>query len=213
VPVINSYARDNVLQADRSLVVDLGAGNAPYRPLFKSNCRRYLACDLEPGDGVDLVFDGATPIDLADASADCVVSFQVLEHIWDVGAYLAECRRLLSQSGRLLLSTHGTWLFHPHPQDFRRWTRDGLVKELEENGFSVVSIAAAVGPLAWTTQFRTLAYAHVLEKFGLVGRVMSGILCTFMNLRMRIEDAITPVHLRETNAAVYLIDARPTPQA
>lgn len=202
------YARNGILVPARSIVVDLGAGEAPYRPLFEHLCRRYVACDLATSRTADLVFDGRQPIEMPPSSADCVVSFQVLEHVWDTGAYLDECRRLLSPHGRLLLSTHGTWLFHPHPDDFRRWTRDGLAREITESGFEVVSIRAAVGPLAWTTQFRSLAYAHVLAKAGPPGRFLACILCWLMNIRMRIEDMLTPVGMRERNAAIYIVDAK-----
>src|SRR5690606_18285456 len=106
---------------------------------------------------VDIVFKEGEALPIESAAADCVVSFQVLEHVWDLDAYLLECRRLMSKNGRLILSTHGTWLYHPHPGDYRRWTRDGLIRDLEMRGFEIESIDAAVGPLAWTTQFRTFA--------------------------------------------------------
>ncbi|MFW1494634.1 methyltransferase domain-containing protein, partial [Vibrio parahaemolyticus] len=79
-----------------------------------------------------------------------VVSFQVLEHVRDVGCYLNEARRVLNTGGRLLLSTHGTWLYHPHPEDHRRWTRLGLIDELATYGFEVTDCVPVVGPLAWT---------------------------------------------------------------
>ena len=206
--LVTEYVRTGLLDPRRSIVVDLGAGDAPYRPLFAGRCHSYIACDLATSETTDLIFDGHTPIDMATGMADCVVSFQVLEHVWDLHDYLGECRRLLSAGGRLLLSTHGTWLFHPHPDDFRRWTRDGLARELADNGFEVVSILPAVGPLAWTTQFRSLAYAHVLRKAGPPGRLLAAALCWVMNLRMRMEDAATPADMRERNAAIYVVDAK-----
>jgi SAM-dependent methyltransferase len=190
-----------------ALVVDLGAGDAPYRSLFTAGDARYLACDI---DGGDVTIVPGAPLALADAVAQLVVSFQVLEHVWDLDWYLGEARRLLAPGGELVLSTHGTWPYHPHPTDFRRWTRDGLVKELESRGFEIRSVDALVGPLAWTTQFRALGFHGVLAKIPLVGGVLSAIVSTVMNLRMRLEDALTPTDWRETNAAVYLIVARPS---
>ena len=206
--IVNKLVSGGLLTATGT-VVDFGAGDAPYRPLFAPHCRKYLACDLTAGPQIDIVFKPGEALDLAAASADCVVSFQVLEHVWDIDAYLAECRRVLARDGRLVLSTHGTWLYHPHPTDYRRWTRDGLCKELEERGFEVLDVHPIVGPLAWTTQFRTLAYHHVLSHLGPLGRLFGAGLCALMYGRMLLEDLITPKALRETNSAIYMLVARP----
>ncbi len=190
------------------LVVDIGCGNMPYRPLFESRGFRYVGCDIESAAQVTIT-PGQT-IALGDGCASLVASFQVLEHVWDLAWYLGECRRLLRPDGRLLLSTHGTWLYHPHPTDFRRWTRDGLVKELEANGFAVERITGLMGPLAWTTQFRLLGYREVLRRIPLVGAVALPILTVMMNVRMELEDAVTPASITQTNACVYFVVARST---
>jgi SAM-dependent methyltransferase len=102
-------------------VLDLGCGDRPYEPLLAARGAQYIACDID-GD-VDLRITPGVPVPLPDASAHGIVSFQVLEHVWDLDWYLGECRRLLKPGGWLLLSTHGTWLYHPHPTDFRRCKR------------------------------------------------------------------------------------------
>lgn len=191
------------------VAVDIGAGNTPYRSLFTERGLNYIGCDID----VDELGASAPQVRIAPGqqiplealSADWVVSFQVLEHVWDLDWYLGEAKRLLKPEGRLLISTHGTWLYHPHPTDYRRWTRDGLVKELETRGFNVVSICADVGPLAWTTQFRCLAYHHVISKVPLLGRWLSAGFCALMYLRMMVEDMVTPAQLINDNAAVYTI--------
>ena len=187
----------------QATVVDLGAGDAPYRPMFDPARTRYVCCDID--DAAEIPIETGRPVPLDDACADAVVSFQVLEHVWDLDWYLGEAARLLKDDGRLLLSTHGTWLYHPHPTDFRRWTRDGLVKELETRGFAVHSIDPVVGPLAWTTQLRTLGYHVVLSKVPLLGPLLSALLCSIMHLRMKLEDAVTPRYWIETNASTYVV--------
>ena len=76
--------------------------------------------------------DGFVPVADQDVigAALAVLSAQVLEHVADLDAYCAEIRRLLREDGTLLLSTHGNWLYHPHPEDHRRWTRTGLALDL-----------------------------------------------------------------------------------
>ncbi len=186
-------------------VVDLGAGDAPYRTLFTACDARYVACDLDAGAEVRI--EPGMPVPLASSSADMVVSFQVLEHVWDLDWYLGEARRLLRDDGVLLLSTHGTWLYHPHPTDFRRWTRTGLIGELALRGFEVRQVEAIVGPLAWTTQFRALGYHAILSRIPLAGGLLAGLVSSVMHARMWLEDRVTPRDWIDHNAAIYLLVA------
>ena len=205
--LLTLFERDGLLTFGRT-VVDLGCGFAPYRTMLERTGAKYIGCDLEAGPGVSIIIDLDSSTSLAPSCADVVASFQVLEHVWSLDNYLAECRRLLQPQGRLILSTHGTWLFHPHPTDFRRWTRDGLIRELTSRGFEVISVQPLVGPLAWTTQFRTLAFWHLLSRLGPPGRLLGAGLCLAMYVRMKLEDALTPSEITENNAAVYLLTAR-----
>ena len=189
-------------------VLDFGAGHAPYRSLFESRGLRYVTADL-PGAPSDVSIPIGEPLPLDDQSADVVVSFQVLEHVWELDWYLDEVRRLLAPGGQLILSTHGVWLYHPHPGDYRRWTRQGLVAELESRGYHVESVEGLVGPLAWTTQFRLLGVHQILSRLPLVGGLLTGINHVLAYGRMVLEDAITPKALIDDNAAVYLVVARP----
>lgn len=187
-------------------IVDLGCGDRPYEALFRRCGCEYVGCDLvEP---CDVLIRPRQPIPLKDGCADGVVSFQVLEHVWELDWYLGECRRLLKPEGWLLLSTHGNWLYHPHPTDYRRWTRDGLIEELRAHGFAVAQTVSVMGPLAWTTQFRLFAIRHVLRRFPLVGRLIEVPVVIFMNLRMLVEDAITPASVRDSNGSVYVTLSR-----
>lgn len=188
--------------------IDLGAGAAPYRPLFTAGGFQYVTCDLDgdpqvrirPGEGIPR----------PSGEACLVLSFQVLEHVWDLDWYLSEARRLLADDGRLVLSTHGTWLFHPHPTDFRRWTRTGLQAELKQRGFETESIQGLVGPLAWTTQFRAIGFHHLLTRLPVVGSVVAAVVSAIFHARMKIEDWVTPQEWIDTNAAIYLVVARKT---
>jgi SAM-dependent methyltransferase len=166
----------------------------------------YIASDL--AGHVDLVLQPGSPIELPDKSLAGILSSQVLEHVWDLDWYLGECRRLLEPNGWLLLSTHGVWLYHPHPCDYRRWTRDGLCGELESRGLQVVKMRGLVGPLAWTTQFRALGIRHGLLSLPLLKRLIPPVMF-LMNVRMVIEDSITPDAIRQDNACTYVTLCRP----
>src|SRR5439155_5314225 len=110
----------------RGALFDYGCGGAPYRSLFKQ-CERYICADLAAGPCVDRVLapNGLTAEE--SATYNVVLSSQVLEHIRDPRRYLAEVHRILKPGGQLILTTHG--MFHEHgcPDDFHRWTSQGLI--------------------------------------------------------------------------------------
>jgi SAM-dependent methyltransferase len=117
-------------------LLDFGSGPAPYQELF-SGFSRYVTADL-PGEAAELTIEnGLVPAD--DGAFDAVISTQVLEHVPDPDDYLAEARRLLKPNGRLVLSTHGIYRYHPQPEDLWRWTGPGLRRLLERSGYRVVS--------------------------------------------------------------------------
>ena len=185
--------------------IDFGCGSRPYASLFEDRGCTYLGADLDGGD-IGISPDGR--LEATDGSADWLLSFQVLEHVRDLDIYLAEARRVLDRHGLLLLSTHGTWLYHPHPADYRRWTRSGLREDLESRGFELLSCEPIVGPLAWTTLMRLTCFAAALRKIPVVGPFAAGCLAVVMNLRAAVEDKITPAWVTEDNACVYLTLSR-----
>ena len=123
----------------RGALFDYGCGGAPYRSLFKQ-CERYICADLAAGPCVDRVLapNGLTAEE--SATYNVVLSSQVLEHIRDPRRYLEEVHRILKPGGQLILTTHG--MFHEHgcPDDFHRWTSQGLIELLKSEGFTVVEI-------------------------------------------------------------------------
>ena len=187
--------------------LDFGCGAQPYASIFRSAGMTYVGADF--GAGADLAITDDGLLLAEDDSADLVLSFQVLEHVRDLGRYFSEARRVLREGGQLMLSTHGTWLYHPHPGDYRRWTRQGLITDIEANGFEVTGCTPVVGPLAWTTVMRLTCFCFALRKIPLVGKAVAGLLAVVMNLRAVIEDAVTPGWVTTDNACVYLVMCRP----
>lgn len=189
------------------VLVDLGCGEMPYRHDIEDKGIIYRGADIEGTADIRIDSNGATG--LPGGSADAVLSVQVLEHVRDLDRYCGEIRRLLGPDGTLFLSTHGTWLYHPHPEDHRRWTRTGLAADLEARGLKVEEMHALVGPLATTTLLRLTGYAFVLRRFPFVGRFLAAGMALVMNARAVLEEAITPSAMRMDNACVYWVRARP----
>jgi len=189
-----------------TVALDFGCGAKPYADLFTERGATYVGADLDSGHEVEIRTDGT--LAARDRSADVVVSFQVLEHVRDIDTYLMEARRVLRADGLMLLSTHGTWLYHPHPEDHRRWTREGLIGDLELRGFEVTDCIAVVGPLGWTTMVRLTCIAVALRKLPLVGKSLAGAIAVVMNLKAAAEDRITPAWVTKDNACVYVTLSR-----
>ena len=121
-------------------LLDYGAGDSPYRPLFVDAGFNYVAADLADNAAADIVLTDDGGVDQPDASFDWILSSQVLEHVPNVQAYLREARRLVRDEGTLVLSTHGFWQYHGHPHDYWRWTRPGLIREVQAAGWRVVEV-------------------------------------------------------------------------
>jgi SAM-dependent methyltransferase len=196
--VLRSVLADPALGLQGARVLDFGCGTRPYEPWFAAAGATYRGADIDGAHEVPIRADGT--LGCADAEYDLVASFQVLEHVWDLATYLGEARRALRPGGWLLLSTHGSWLYHPHPHDYRRWTAEGLQREVEARGFRLVRMEPVVGPLAWTTVFRSLGAAHFLKKVPLLAAVAA----TAYNARAWLEDHITPRAITAVNACTYV---------
>ncbi len=126
-------------------ILDYGCGNKPYLELFQKKFDIYKGADLKGNRDADLMISSDGKVDAEDASFDCVLSSQVLEHVTDPQTYLAEALRLLKPGGSLILSTHGIWPYHPDPTDFWRWTGDGLQAEIRKAGFEIANIQSVMG--------------------------------------------------------------------
>jgi SAM-dependent methyltransferase len=192
---VHSFASGHVLS--NCTVLDMGCGTMPYRSLFTSRGARYVGADIDGTPDIRVGLDGALP--LADESVDFVVSFQVLEHVRYVPAYLSTVRRVLKRGGAMFLSTHGVWPYHPHPTDYWRWTRDGLCVTLEEAGFRMLRLTALCGPAAWISMFPLLASK---KAFGPAWPALAP-LNLVVNTLAAAADLVTPATIRDTNAAIF----------
>lgn len=123
-------------------VLDAGAGNGRYRPLFDR--QRYIAADLCRVAGknyrrIDVITDLVQP-GLREGSLDAVVSIQVLEHIREPQRFLVEMGKLLKPEGALYLTCPLNWGVHEAPHDFYRFTPYALEDLLRGAGLEVKSI-------------------------------------------------------------------------
>lgn len=125
-------------------VLDFGCADRPYRDLLPPSCT-YVGADLPGNDAADIAIAADGTLPLGDATFDMVLSTQVLEHARDPGTYLRECHRVLKPGGSLILTTHGIMVWHPDPNDYWRWTCEGLQLEIERVGLRVEHFDGIMG--------------------------------------------------------------------
>ncbi|SFC55268.1 Ubiquinone/menaquinone biosynthesis C-methylase UbiE [Flexibacter flexilis DSM 6793] len=129
----------------KGVVLDVGCGNMPYKPLVLSNVTKattYIGLDLDVYDykanvyttQPDLLWDGQK-IPLDNESVDTVILTEVLEHCADPEAVLREIFRVLRPNGNLFLTVPFLWLLHEVPHDEYRYTPFSLRRHIQNAGF------------------------------------------------------------------------------
>jgi SAM-dependent methyltransferase len=143
------------------LVLDAGAGQAPYRDLFEH--ARYETADFLAVKGKkytepDYVCDLAA-IPVEGDRFDHVLLTQVLEHIPEPQKVLAELHRVMKPGATLWLTAPLFYAEHEKPYDFFRYTQFGLRHLLQGAGFEVRAVEWMEGYLG------TLSYqARMLSR-------------------------------------------------
>jgi len=96
-----------------------------------SEAASYIGVDLEAtghdhsNSKIDVLYDGKV-LPFKDGQFDAVVSFEVLEHVFNLSEVMREINRVTTDSGYLLISVPFAWLEHEIPYDFARYTSFGI---------------------------------------------------------------------------------------
>lgn len=152
--LLESWVRDQAEHLD-GLVLDVGGGPAERRWIPGR-----VTLDASPARGPDLVADIEDLDGIPDGGFGSVVCTEVLEHVARPERALAELRRVTAPGGALLVSVPWFYPFHPCPLDLRRFTLQGLVRVVEEAGWTVHEAGGIPLPEA--------AHAHLVEAVRIV---------------------------------------------
>lgn len=118
------------------LIINLGSG-------IKRINDRVVNIDFYPFDNVDIVSDiSRLPFD--NNSVDAVINEFVLEHVKNPEIIIGEIHRILKPNGLLYLAAPFVASFHSSPNDYYRWSKQGL-RELLKN-FKEKEVGIRCGP-------------------------------------------------------------------
>lgn len=120
---LDAKLREVLPAAPVDRVLDLGSKDAPYRRLVAA--RRYDRLDLSRSQRPAVVGD-AHRLPFRDGTYDLVLATQVLEHCHTPAAVVAEVHRVLRSGGLFVCSVPFIYVIHGDPDDFWRFTAEGL---------------------------------------------------------------------------------------
>lgn len=148
--ILSTFLQTHVIRSEAPLrILEIGCGTGSNLPMLKAfgdveaiepdQAARQIAIDR-----YDVaISEGSLPdgLDVADGAYDLIVMLDVLEHVEDDVAALAQVKRKLKPGGRLLLTVPATpWLWSSHDEahhHFRRYTARGLARVLSATDYTL----------------------------------------------------------------------------
>lgn len=132
-------------------LLDVGCGQMPYRALLTKPhgfVTEYIGLDFADNpihdNCPDICWeDGRIP--LPEASVDCALCTEVLEHCPEPEEVLREVWRVLRPGGILFLTVPFLWPLHEAPYDYYRYTPFALQRHLERAGFGEIDLHSLGG--------------------------------------------------------------------
>ena len=131
----------------RGGVIDVGAGESPWRHLLNPNSK-YVGLDIaNSGDfkmdslRKDITYYEGGEFPFPGKNFTSAICIETLEHVANPRQMLSEIFRVLDNKGTLLLSVPWSARRHHIPFDFFRYTPEGLNHLLDEAGFVGIQIS------------------------------------------------------------------------
>jgi SAM-dependent methyltransferase len=136
-------------------VLEAGCGEGYGADLIGAVANRVIGLDYDESTvahvrarypRVDMRHGNLAELPLSDGSVGVIVNFQVIEHLWDQGQFVTECRRVLRRDGVLLMSTPNRITFSPgrdtplNPFHTRELDAAELTELLVDSGFAVEAL-------------------------------------------------------------------------
>ena len=119
-------------------VLDIGSkdyGNTQsFRDLIQYN--NYVGIDMEAGKNVDHVVDLTKTIEpLKENTYDLIICCSVIEHVEYPWIFADNVSKLSTKEGLLYIAVPFVWKFHGYPNDYFRYTHNGVKKIFKDYNF------------------------------------------------------------------------------
>lgn len=136
IEIFQDICNIDIIKSDGK-VLDLGAGDKYLKPAFEKKQMNYTGLDI---DDLDLEKD---TINFADNHFDLVVSYSVIEHLYDPQNFLSETMRVMKPGAVVLIETpNWHYSYKTFYNDFthvRPYCPASLKALLDANGFAEVN--------------------------------------------------------------------------
>jgi ubiquinone/menaquinone biosynthesis C-methylase UbiE len=147
------------------IILNLGSGTKKIR-------KDVINIDFYPFINVDIVAD-IHNLPIKDNSADVIINEAVLEHDKNPQSMILEMYRILKPDGLIYVTVPFIASFHSSPNDYYRWTKEGLREAL--NIFQELKIGIICGPTSamlsifneWLATFFSFGFKY-LHQFLLI---------------------------------------------
>jgi SAM-dependent methyltransferase len=182
-------------------VVEVGCGEGYGAAALAGSARQVVGVDYDAVTvahaarayaDVQFVRANLAALPIPTGSVDVVTTLQVIEHVWDHGEFIRECRRVLRANGTLLVTTPNRLTFSPgldtpvNPFHTREFTALELTQLLTRNGFAVADVFGL----------------HAGERLGDLDRKYG----SFVDAQLRQPPDAWSAELRRDVASVELVD-------
>lgn len=127
-------------------VLDFGCGTRPYQTLFQVEEYIGVEIDIENGEkekGI-IYYDGKN-IPFQNETFDSMISSEVFEHVINIDEIVKELNRVLKVGGNALITVPFVYPRHCWPNDYRRYTYEGIKNLLVDNGFEIIKCESNTG--------------------------------------------------------------------
>lgn len=124
-------------------LLDAGCGEKPYSLIYDKLVQKSIGVDVEycihDQAAVD-IFATLDHLPFKDETFDTILSTSVMEHVAESVKGFSELARVLKKDGYMIVSVPFLYPLHEAPNDFYRYSINGIKYQLERNKLELISI-------------------------------------------------------------------------